>query len=242
MAVTNRAGSASAASQLSHADGRPGRAASQSASSMVFPAPAGPTTTARRTCSPRSSRSNSLDRCTSPGTSLGARNFEGGNRGLRGPGSAITVASDTRPRPPRTRTPQARPSVIGTEADPGRSHDFTVGLLKTRSLWPGKARLRPSGRTEVTRNRVTTQTPSAGTLAAASTTDYEAQSQCGHTHTRSLSLARQTEPCAHNSTTARSPRARTQLPSTSSCRTRLPFPGLCSGSPVLGSRSPTCTS
>jgi len=43
-AATNRAGSSSAASQLSQADGRCGRAASQSARTMVLPAPAGPTT------------------------------------------------------------------------------------------------------------------------------------------------------------------------------------------------------
>jgi hypothetical protein len=119
MAATNRAGSASAASQLSHADGRSGRAASQSASSMVFPAPAGPTSRARRTCSPRSSWSSSRDRRTSCGTSFGARNFEDRNRGLRGPGSATTVACETAVPASPTYPPGLRVRERH-EASPGR--------------------------------------------------------------------------------------------------------------------------
>src|SRR5215472_11846034 len=104
MAATNRAGSASAPSQLSHADGRSGLVASQSARSMVLPAPAGPTTRARRTWAPWSSRSSNLGRRTSPGISLGARNFDDGNRGVRGLGSAVTVACGILPRFPLTQT------------------------------------------------------------------------------------------------------------------------------------------
>src|ERR1700734_4364653 len=112
MAATNRAGSASAASQLSHADARSGRAASQSVVSMVLPAPAGPTTMVSRTSSPRSSWLSSRDRRSSPGTSAGAQNFENGNRGPRELGPAIVVACGTVARPP------VAPAQVGHQQGP----------------------------------------------------------------------------------------------------------------------------
>ncbi len=259
-AATNRTGSASAASQLSHADGLSGRVASQSARSIVLPAPAGPTTRASRSCSAWSSESSNRDRRTRPGTTLGTRNFEDGNRGLREPGAAVTVASDT--LTPNT-TAQASPSVSSTDASPGaragvyrrigqgqgrfgRGCPAQRGDHRTQSGTGLLPRVRPGCgyRTElrITRNRVTTRTPPPGTLAASQPPTMRVQSQCGHTYTKSLSPARQTERCAHNSTTARSPQARARPPSAPSYPTRLPSPAWCSGSPDSGLKSPTCCS
>lgn len=99
-----------------------------------------------------------------------------------------------------------------------------------------------SRRTEITRQRVTTQAPVPGTLRPASTTDCEALPQCDHSFTRSLSAARQAERCAHNSTTARSAQARTRPPYASTCPTKPPSPVSFSGSPASGSSSSMCTS
>ena len=85
IAATNRAATASAGSQLSHAVGRSGWAANQSASRAVLPAPGEPITKVSRACRPRSRASSSLDLRTRRDGVLGAWNLDGGKRGLRRP-------------------------------------------------------------------------------------------------------------------------------------------------------------
>ena len=101
-------------------------AASQSARSMVLPAPAGPTTRARRTCPPRSSRSSTRP-AHEPRHQLGDTEFRG-----REPGSARARLSDhcrfgNSASASYSATPPAWPSGSGTEASPGRWDDFTAG-------------------------------------------------------------------------------------------------------------------
>ena len=99
MAATNRTGSASATSQLSHANGRCGAVAAQSASSAVLPAPGEPTTRVRRARCPQSSTSSSLDRGTRWDAAVGTENFDDGNRGPRGPSATLPVLSVIFSRP-----------------------------------------------------------------------------------------------------------------------------------------------
>ena len=104
MAATNRTGSASATSQLSHANGRCGAvAAGQSASSAVLPAPGEPTTRVRRARCPQSSTSSSLDRGTRWDAAVGTENFDDGNRGHEGQARrALLSVVFSRPFPRRS--------------------------------------------------------------------------------------------------------------------------------------------
>ncbi len=103
---------------------------------------------------------------------------------------------------------------------------------RTASNWPPC-----TPRCGITRNRVMTQTSPPRHAGSQYQPPTARRNPCDHSHMRSLSAARQTVRCAHNSTTARSVQVRTGPPSTPSCPTRLPSAGLCSGSPALGLKS-----
>jgi hypothetical protein len=83
MAAKNRTGSESASSQFTHAAVRGGRVENQSSRRVVLPAPAVPTTSVRRRCSPRSRRWNSLGRWTRWEMAFGGENLDEGNRPRR---------------------------------------------------------------------------------------------------------------------------------------------------------------
>src|SRR5689334_21346234 len=89
----NRTGSVSARSQDSHEVTPGGRAAAQSASSTLLPAPADPTTTVSRWPDPAASRSCSTSLEMSVSGSAGGRNFVSANRVLREEPCPATVPS-----------------------------------------------------------------------------------------------------------------------------------------------------
>src|SRR6185295_9663821 len=86
-------GSVSARSQDSQEVTPGGRAAAQSASSTLLPAPADPTTTVSRWPDPATSRSCSTSLEMSVSGSAGGRNFVSANRVLREEPSPATVPS-----------------------------------------------------------------------------------------------------------------------------------------------------
>ena len=97
----NRTGSASALSQASQNVRPAGRAAAQSASSTLLPAPADPTTTVSRLPAPAVSRSCNTDRRTSVAGNPGGRNFIAANRAPEGAArllvARVTVLRSTCP-------------------------------------------------------------------------------------------------------------------------------------------------
>src|SRR5271167_1338503 len=103
----NRTGSTSARSHDNQHVTPGGRAAAQSASSTLLPAPADPTTTVSRRPPPAVSRSCSTDLVTSVAGSVGGRNFVTANRALGEPPRPGGTLSATKRTPRSSRPAQA---------------------------------------------------------------------------------------------------------------------------------------
>ena len=110
----NRTGSASARSHDNQDVMPGGRAAAQSASSTVLPAPADPTTTVSRRPDPAASRSCSTDLVISVAGNAGGRNFASANREPR--------------KEPR---PVVAPRIISSQF-PGHAHNPLRPLSRPR--------------------------------------------------------------------------------------------------------------